>query len=61
MQTLLCYNRHSFKLMIFVEHNEALNILNEIKDACASLSQEDRRLIEIKTNIQCTVNYSILI
>jgi len=47
--------------MIFVEHNEALNILNEIKDACASLSQEDRRLIEIKTNIQCTVNYSILI
>jgi hypothetical protein len=61
VQTLLLGNRHSSRLMIFVERNEALNTLNEIKDACSMLSQEDRHQIEIKTNIQYAVGYSILI
>ncbi len=44
-----------------MEHNIALNYLNEIKDACEALSQEDLYLIEIKTNIEYAVGYAILI
>ena len=44
-----------------MEHNEALSYLNEIRDTCQTLSQEDFHQIEIKTNIQYAVGYAILI
>ncbi len=43
-----------------MEHNEALNYLIEIKDACQSLNQEDLHQIEIRTNIQYAVGCTIL-
>jgi hypothetical protein len=44
-----------------MEHNQAVSYLNEIRDACATLSPEDLQQIEIKTNIQYAVGYTILI
>ena len=44
-----------------MERKEALNYINEILDTCEDLAQEDKQLIEIKTNIQYAIGYTILI
>ncbi len=44
-----------------MEHNQAVSFVNEIRDACETLSQEDLKLIEIKTNVQFAVGYTVLI
>lgn len=44
-----------------MEHNQAISFVNEIRDACETVSQEDLQLIEIKTNAQLAVGYIVLI
>ena len=44
-----------------MERNQAISYVNEIKDACETLSQGDLQLIEIRTNVQFAVGYTILI
>lgn len=44
-----------------MERNQAISYVNEIKDACETLSQGDMQLIEIKTHVQFAVGYTILI
>ncbi len=44
-----------------MERNQAISYVNEIKDACETMSQTDLQLIEIKQNAQFAVGYTILI
>jgi hypothetical protein len=44
-----------------MEQNQAISFVNEIRDACETVSQADLQLIEVKTNAQFAIGYTVLI